>query len=64
MKHRVTIRVADERGRSDLAFQGERKRLPTRLIRFLFGGYTNVYLMTPGKTIENIKIEEIKEEER
>ena len=62
MKHKVTIRVADETGRRELAYQGERRRFPTRLLRLLFGGYTTVYLMTPGKTIDTIRIEEIKEE--
>ena len=63
MKHKVTIRVVDEYGRDNTVLRGARARIPTRLLRFLFGGYTNVYLLTPGKTVETVNIEEVKEKE-
>lgn len=62
MKHKVTIRVTDERGSRRAVVQGAQTRIPTRLIRFLFGGFTNVYLLTPGQSVESVNIEEVKEE--
>ena len=62
MKHKVTIRIIDEDGREESAIRGARARIPTRLIRFLFGGFTNVYLLTPGKTVDTVLIEEVQEE--
>jgi len=62
MKHKVTIRVADEGGRATTVLKGAEKRIPTRLLKLLFGGFTNVYLLTPGKTVASVDISEIKEE--
>ena len=61
MKHKVTIRVADERGSARAVVRGAQARIPTRLVRFLFGGYTNVYLLTPGQSVESVNIVEVKE---
>lgn len=61
MKHKVTIRIADEHGNRAVV-RGAQARIPTRLVRFLFGGFTNVYLLTPGQSVESVNIEEIKEE--
>ena len=62
MKHKVTIRVTDERGCRRAVVQGAQARIPTRPVRFLFGGFTNVYLLTPGQSVESVNIEEVKEE--
>ena len=62
MKHKVTIRVADERGDSRTVVKGAQARIPARLIKFLFGGFTNVYLLTPGQSVESVNIVEVKEE--
>ena len=62
MKHKVTIRVTDERGSRRAVVQGAQTRIPTRLVRFLFGVFTNVYLLTPGQSVESVNIEEVKEE--
>lgn len=36
-------------------------RLPSRIARFLFGDYTQVYLLAPGQTVESVDVREIKE---
>ena len=58
MKHKVTINVTDENGRS-LVLRGAKRRLPTRLVRWLFGGYTQIYLLSPGKTVQSVDIKEV-----
>lgn len=62
MKHKVTIRVVDEKGCNNTVIKGARARIPTRFLRFLFGGYTNVYLLTPGKTVDSVYVEEVRED--
>lgn len=51
MKHKITINVADRCGRKTKVLKGAVRRLPTRLLNFLFGGYTEVYLLSPGQTV-------------
>ena len=36
-------------------------RLPSRIARFLFGDFTQVYLLAPGQTVESVDVREIKE---
>ena len=61
LKHRITINVSDPRGNKVNILKGAERRLPTRLLKFLFGDYTQVYLLSPGQTIDSVDIKEIKE---
>jgi len=61
MKHRVTINVSDPNGRKTNVLKGADLKLPSRLVRFLFGDFTQVYLLSPGQTVESVDIREIKE---
>ena len=36
-------------------------RLPSRIARFLFDDFTQVYLLAPGQTVESVDVKEIKE---
>lgn len=36
-------------------------KLPSRIARFLFGDFTQVYLLAPGQTVESMDVREIKE---
>lgn len=49
MKHKVTINVADADGHRTTVMKGAEKKLPTRLLRFLFGDFTQVYLLSPDR---------------
>ena len=40
MKHKVTINVAEADGRRTTVLKGAGKKLPTRILRFLFGDFT------------------------
>ncbi len=61
MKHKVTINVLNGHGPTSV-LKGAQRRLPTRLIRLLFGDFTQIYMFAPGKTVESVDIKEIKEE--
>lgn len=59
MKHKITINVADSGGKSTV-LKGAIMTLPTKLVRLLFGGFTQVYLLSPGQTVESVDIKEVK----
>ncbi|MCB6332635.1 hypothetical protein LI292_05945 [Blautia obeum] len=43
--------------------KGANVKLPTRLIKFLFGDFTQVYLLALGQTVESVDIHEVKKGE-
>ena len=61
MKHRITINVTDPYGKKAAVLRGADMRLPARLVRFLFGDFQQVYLLSPGQTVESVNISEVKE---
>lgn len=61
MKHRITINVTDPNGRKATVLRGAVRRLPERLVKFLFGDFMQVYLLSPGQTVESVNISEIRE---
>lgn len=61
LKHKITINVSDPSGNKVTVLRGADIRLPSKIIRFLFGDFTQVYLLTPGQTVESVDVKEIKE---
>ncbi len=61
LKHRVIINVSDSGGRKMNVLEGADMKLPARLVRFLFGDFTQVYLLSPGQTVESVDIREVRE---
>ena len=61
LKHKITINVMDPDGRKANVLKGADVRLPSRLLHFLFGDFTQVYLLKPGQTIESVDIHEVTE---
>ena len=61
LRHKITINVTDSRGKTGTVLKGADVRLPARLIRFLFGDFTQVYLLKPGQTVETVDVKEVKE---
>ena len=58
LQHRVQINVA-QRGSDNQQVLGSRgRRIPERLLRFLFGDYSEVLVLTPGKTVRSVEIHE------
>ena len=63
LKHKVVINVSDSGGRKRNVLKGADMKLPARLLRFLFGDFTQVYLLAPGQTVESVDIKEVREGE-
>lgn len=60
LKHKITINVSDPNGKKATVLKGADMRLPSRIVRFLFGDFTQVYLLTPGQTVESVDVRELK----
>lgn len=61
LKHKITINVTDARVKHTTVLRGAHRRIPERLVRFLFGEYTQMYLLTLGQTVESVDVREVKE---
>lgn len=61
MKHKITINVSDPNGKKAKVLRAADMRLPSRITRFLFGDFTQVYLLAPGQTVESVDVKELKE---
>ena len=61
VKHRIVINVSDSGGRRKNVLKGADVKLPARLLKFLFGEFTQVYLLSPGQTVESVDIREVEE---
>lgn len=61
LKHRITINVTDPNGRSARVLKDAEMKLPSRLVKFLFGDFTQVYLLAPGQSVDSVDIYEGKE---
>lgn len=61
IKHKIVINVSDSAGRKANVLKGGEVRLPARLLKFLFGDFTQVYLLSPGQTVESVDIREVEE---
>ena len=57
-KHTVKINIANRRGEQRRVLTSTRVSLPRRLLRFLFGDFCQVLVLTPGETVEGIEINE------
>lgn len=63
IKHKIVINVSDPKGKTANVLKGANVKLPTRLIKFLFGDFTQVYLLAPGQTVESVDIHEVEKGE-
>lgn len=63
LKHKITINVSDPSGNKANVLRGADMRLPSRIAKFLFGDFTQVYLLAPGQTVEYVDVREVKEGE-
>ena len=59
LKHRICINVTDEKSKTKV-LEGAERRLPMKLLRFLFGEFTTVYLLSPGQSVESVEVHEVK----
>jgi hypothetical protein len=61
LQHRVQINVAQGGGRPQGVLGSRGRKIPARLLRFLFGEYSEVLVLTPGKTVRSVEIHETQE---
>ncbi len=61
MKHKVSINVADRSGHKTEVVHGSRVKLPKRLLKLLFGDFCEVFVLTPGQTVESVEIHELRQ---
>lgn len=62
LKHRIRINVTDEKSKTKV-LEGAERRLPMKLLRFLFGEFTTVYLLSPGQSVESVEVHEVEKGE-
>jgi hypothetical protein len=58
LQHRVQINVAHKEGCNQQILKSRGKRVSARLLRFLFGPYSEVLILTPGKSVRSVEIHE------
>lgn len=59
LKHRVSINVCNERGHREPVLHSSKARIPKRLLRWLFGDFCEVMVLSPGKTVCAVEIHEV-----
>ena len=60
LKHRVQINVArDNCNQKNAVIKCGIRRLPQRLLKFLFGGFAEVLVLAPGRSVQSVEIHEI-----
>ncbi len=58
LQHRVQINVAHTGGGNQSVLKSRGKRVSERLLRLLFGQYSEVLILKPGKTVRSVEIHE------
>ncbi|MEG2935544.1 MAG: hypothetical protein RR844_03540 [Clostridium sp.] len=61
LKHKIIINVSDQKGKKATVLRGADVTLPSRILRFFFGDFTQVYLLAPGQTVQSVDVKEIKD---
>ncbi len=62
MKHKIKINVANEGDKKEV-LKGADRLMPWRLLKWIFGDYSQVYLLKPGESVESVEVHEVKEDE-
>ncbi len=60
MKHKVKIAVSNG-GKKTQVLAGGSIKLPKRLLRWLLGDFCEILVLTPGKTVQGVEIQEVTE---
>lgn len=63
MKHQVIINVEKADGEKVPVVKGAIRYLPRKIVEWLFGEYTQVYLLKPGETVSSVDVVEVMNEE-
>lgn len=60
LQHRVQINIADRSGQKKQVLGSKKVRLPQRLLNLIFGDFCEVLVLTPGTSVRNIEIHEMR----
>lgn len=60
MKHKVKIAISNGGKKTQVLTSGS-IRLPMRLLRWLLGDFCEIIVLTPGKTVQGVEIQEVTE---
>ena len=60
--HRVRINVSHQTGENEEVLCSRTRRIRDRILTFLFGRFSEVLVLEPGKTICSVEIHELEEE--
>lgn len=60
LQHKIKIIVSDRNGNKKNVLNGTVKRLPQRILTFLFGEFNEILVLAPGQSVETVEIHEIK----
>lgn len=60
LRHKIRINVSDGKGRQQEVLESRRIRLPQRLLRLLFGDFSEILVLTPGKSVAGVEIEQLR----
>lgn len=60
MKHKVKIAVSNGGKKTQVLTSGS-IRLPMRLLRCLLGDFCEILVLTPGKTVQGVEIQQVTE---
>lgn len=60
LQHKVKINVTDRNGNKQNVLNGTVKKLPQRLLTFLFGEFNEILVLAPGQSVEIVEIHELK----
>ena len=61
LQHQVRIHIAQKDGSHPTAvLKSGIRKIPQRLLSFLFGEFTEVLVLTPGQSVQSVEIHEIK----
>ena len=59
IRHKVQIKLGNHSGDREEIISGTMMRLPQKLLQMIFGDFTDVLLITPGRTVDSIEIKEV-----
>lgn len=60
MKHRIQINVAKPNGNQQKVLGSKRMRFSGRLMSLLFGDFSEVLILKPGASVQDVEIHELK----
>ena len=60
MKHKVKIAISNDDKKTQL-LTGDSIKIPMRILHWLLGDFCEILVLTPGKTVQSIEIQEVHE---